>query len=698
MQAGVMACRLRVTILKNTKFDPTHIFQVIDNNPVLSIINADNIRAFKEYVAVRVTEIHDKSNVKDWVWVKSADNIADLGTRTNATIEDLAKDSPWLNAPDWCSLPIEAWPIDKNKLVELPIDEIVNVKAHTVNATIKQDMVAVYRFSRIEKLLWTVIICRRIFLIKKSKITTESASMITRSGLDYGMIESRHILDDQPLAERIVINKHVSYCKYKIGDLDFSVSEIIAAEEILEQEASLSLQQRLEDGEFKALCPKIITRQGEISGITTKVIVIKSRADDGMDMERSYIILLPHNHAFSRLYVKKVHDRAHLSENKIMANVRSRYWIVKGGLLAKSIRKHCFECKIRKKIHMTQIMSPLFPVRYTATPPWRKVGIDLFGPIEVRDFVNQRKSRKCWILVIICKGTRSVHIDVTEDFSAEAVLKTIMRFIFRNGSPKEITSDTGSQLTAIARRTENVDNEEKVSKAKALQGWRYMKNKMASMKVVWELTPVKGQHYNGDTERIIDECKKILLPMINSTRRSLIEVQTAMFEIAYVLNCRPIGKRLNIDPVDGGALSPNHMLMGTSGMELEDNWPEYEFEFSHENFETRTIYSEDIVKQWWSKFMKDCFASLAPSYTWRKEQEGLKIGDICLMKDADEIKTRYKLGRVTAIKPSRMDGIGRRIELEYRPTNSKAKGFSTTERPIQNLVLVVPVDYKEIDV
>lgn len=78
-----------------------------------------------------------------------------------------------------------------------------------------------------------------------------------------------------------------------------------------------------------------------------------------------------------------------------------------------------------------------------------------------------------------------------------------------------------------------------------------MKNKMASMKVKWSLTPVNGQHYNGDTERIIDESKKILTPLINHHHRSFIEVQTSLFEVAYILNCRTIRKRLGLDPIDG---------------------------------------------------------------------------------------------------------------------------------------------------
>lgn len=50
---------------------------------------------------------------------------------------------------------------------------------------------------------------------------------------------------------QVVVNKHVSYSKYKIGELDFSVSEVMASEEIMEKEASMSLLGRMEKGEFE---------------------------------------------------------------------------------------------------------------------------------------------------------------------------------------------------------------------------------------------------------------------------------------------------------------------------------------------------------------------------------------------------------------------------------------------------------------
>ena len=70
----------------------------------------------------------------------------------------------------------------------------------------------------------------------------------------------------------------------------------MAAEEILEMEGSMSLLPRVNQGHFASLKPKVITRVGSVSKIETRVIVIQSRANDGCDMERGYIILLPYKH------------------------------------------------------------------------------------------------------------------------------------------------------------------------------------------------------------------------------------------------------------------------------------------------------------------------------------------------------------------------------------------------------------------
>ena len=46
--------------------------------------------------------------------MRSKDNIADLGTRENATAADVHEDSWWQKGPDWIYLKLNQWPVDQD--------------------------------------------------------------------------------------------------------------------------------------------------------------------------------------------------------------------------------------------------------------------------------------------------------------------------------------------------------------------------------------------------------------------------------------------------------------------------------------------------------------------------------------------------------------------------------------------------------
>ena len=45
------------------------------------------------------------------------------------------------------------------------------------------------------------------------------------------------------------------------------------------------------------------------------------------------------------------------------------------------------------------------------------------------------------------------------------------------------------------------------------------------------------------------------------------ELQTNLFQVANIMNSRPLGKRPDIDPSDGGPITMNHLLLGRATSE-----------------------------------------------------------------------------------------------------------------------------------
>ena len=87
MQSAVMGVRLSDTIRRNSIWEFDNVYHIVDSLCSLATLKKDS-SALREFMGNRVAEILDTTEVKQWYHVKSEDNIADLGTRSNITVTD----------------------------------------------------------------------------------------------------------------------------------------------------------------------------------------------------------------------------------------------------------------------------------------------------------------------------------------------------------------------------------------------------------------------------------------------------------------------------------------------------------------------------------------------------------------------------------------------------------------------------------
>ena len=116
----------------------------------------------------------------------------------------------------------------------------------------------------------------------------------------------------------------------------------------------------------------------------------------------------------------------------------------------------------------------------------------------------------------------------------------------------------------------------------------------------------------------------------------------------------------------------------------------------------RAKFLEETSQEFWSKWYVQVFPNLVPSYKWRKEYRDVKVGDVVLLRDCNPLERRYQMMRVKEAYPGE-DGRVRRVLLQYKNISdpnvdlSKLK-FMETERSIQNVAVIVPVDWSAEDV
>ena len=90
--------------------------------------------------------------------------------------------------------------------------------------------------------------------------------------------------------------------------------------------------------------------------------------------------------------------------------------------------------------------------------------------------------------------------------------------------------------------------------------------------------------------------------------------------------------------------------------------------------------------------MESYFPSLLIQQKWHTSYRNVKKGDIVLVQDANLIRGKWRLGRVTEAEASLRDGFVRNIKLQYK--NAESKNYLTMTRPVQRIIVLLPVEHQ----
>ena len=354
--------------------------------------------------------------------------------------------------------------------------------------------------------------------------------------------------------------------------------------------------------------------------------------------------------------------------------------------MVSSIRHKCVICKKLDGNLSVQTMGQLPEERLKPSPPWHNTAIDLFGPLKIRDQVKRRTIGKCYGVLFNCMSTRAVHIDLAYDYSTEAFLLVLRRFASLRGYPAKLYSDNGPQLVSANEELRNMT-----------KGWDMKKLEEFGMieGLKWEFTPADAPWQNGISEALIKSVKRAITAAIGQNIMIFSELQTVCFEVANLINERPIGRHPTT-PEDGAYLCPNNILLGRVSARI----PSGPFE-GDANPHHRFYFVQGIINAFWNRWTRDFFPSLLIKQKWHTCKRDVKVGDIVLIQDSNQVRGKWKLGRVVTANPGK-DGKVRKVEIQYKnPVLNekvqiyKGRGYVTVERPVQRLVVIVPVDEED---
>lgn len=332
-----------------------------------------------------------------------------------------------------------------------------------------------------------------------------------------------------------------------------------------------------------------------------------------------------------------------------------------------------------------QKMGQLPLARLKPSPPWSYVGVDLFGPFPTRGEVNKRARGKAYGVIFNCFTTRAVHIDLAVDYSSTGFLQVLRRFVSLRGYPSEMYSDGGSQLVGASKELKQVTD-----------GWDADKLHDFGITngMTWKFSMADSPWQNGVTEILIKGVKKAINHAIGNQVLHFHELQTVFYEVANLVNERPIGRHPT-DPEDGVYLCPNNLLLGRatgrvpSGPWRETNNPRHRVEFV-----------QNIIKAYWIKWTRDYFPSLIVRQKWHHQRRNVQKGDVVLVQDSNAIRGNWRMGIVDEVYPDEVGNV-RNVQVKLKTPDMadqrRSANYTLIRRAVQRLIVLVPVDRDVID-
>ncbi|XP_046556736.1 uncharacterized protein LOC124265959 [Haliotis rubra] len=291
LSAALLGAQLSETLTSELTLPITSVTLWSDSTTVLSWLKSDSCR-YKVFVGTRVAEIQNMTEDHSWRYVNTRDNPADDITRGLTLSELSSTNSRWRHGPSFLSDPPEQWPLGKAKFVET-LNELKRTFCGI--ATMLSDM------SSHED--WD------------SAVDSLRSNMCTSDGAAAPDLATCDL-------------EHELFCK-------------IQKESFPEELTALSTGKPLSSSSrLRQLSPEYEPETG--------LIRVGGRLRNSSDIpsELMHPIVLDPKHPLTKLLIKhydvKLH---HYGSERVFAELRRRFWILRGREAVKRHQRQCYDCQ-----------------------------------------------------------------------------------------------------------------------------------------------------------------------------------------------------------------------------------------------------------------------------------------------------------------------------------------------------------------
>ncbi|KMQ90765.1 hypothetical protein RF55_9437 [Lasius niger] len=269
----------------------------------------------------------------------------------------------------------------------------------------------------------------------------------------------------------------------------------------------------------------------------------------------------------------------------------------------------------------------------------------------------------------------AVHLEVVSDYTAEAFLAALKRFVSHRGLCRTIWSDCGTNFVdadAQLRALFTVSSPER----------RRIIGQLAADNIQWRFNPPSTPHLGGIWEAAVKSLKHHLWRVLGDATLTFEEMSTLLTQVEACLNSRPL-QALSDDPEDLAALTPGHFLVGSVLTAV----PELSLLDHPPNRLTRWQLLQRMRDHFWERWSKEYLHSLTHRPKWLKKETGFDVGRLYLIRQENTPPTRWPLARIVRVHP-REDG-----QICVVTVRIAASEFT---RPIVKLILL-PVSDADVE-
>ncbi|XP_065195355.1 uncharacterized protein LOC135826682 [Sycon ciliatum] len=599
LQAAVMASRMTKTIKSEHDISIDSVTLWTDSVTALRWIQAD-ARRFKPFVAHRVGEITEVTDVSQWRWVPTDENPADAATRPR---NDSGLAEKWLKGPDFLRHPESEWPVEKPGAATPREDDSVELKNEFKATAREAPTLALPEIERYSS--WNKLVRTTAWVVRYIRNLRASATGKPPVAGELRPSEFRRA-------------QELWWLRCQADAFPTELLDLRKTGSVATSSTLCTLSPRIDEAGLIRMAGRIRT------------------APAGSLVELDPVILPP-KHPFTRLLLQQTHEWCgHNGQAHMTNEIRRSYWIPTLRAVVRRTWTECQKCKNDRAQPVVPQMGALPDSRLAAfVRPFTHCGLDYFGPMEV---TIGRRHKKRYGALFTCLTTRAIHLELARDLTTDSAIMAIRRMASRRGQPGIIYSDNGTNFRGA-------DSELR----KAVQDFDHTKiqGHLTPKGTEWRFNPPAAPHMGGAWERLVRSVKTALKAVLTARAPREDVLVTLLAEVESLLNSRPL-THVSCDATDEDSLTPNHFLLGTPSNHQAPG----EFDEAELCMRKQWRIVQVLADHFWRRWLREYLPTLTRRTKWhQRQQKEVKVNDIVVIADRDLPRGSWPKGTITAVYP-----------------------------------------------